>query len=60
MTQRELINLQTRRVKAEIHFLSARVANAIDQLDAIKASLIALGVDLEELHGSLGESKEPM
>ena len=58
MTQRELINLQTRRVEAEIHFLSARVANAIGQLDMLRDSLVALGVDLEELHGSLGNWEE--
>ena len=48
---REIINLQTKRVEAEIHLLSAKVADAIE-------TLIAVQVALEELYLSIGDPEE--
>jgi len=36
---RELINLQTKRVETEIHFLSAKVANAVEQASSMREAL---------------------
>jgi len=49
---RELINLQTKRIEKEIHFLSAKVADAVEQL-------IEVQVALEELYLSIGDPEEP-
>ena len=45
---REIINLQTKRVEAEIHFLSAKVAVAIEKLIEIQKAL-------EELYLAIGD-----
>ena len=49
--EREIINLQTKRVEAEIHVLSAKVADAIEKL-------IEVQVALEELYLAIGDPEE--
>jgi len=48
---KEIINLQTKRVEAEIHFLSAKVADAIEKLIEIQRAL-------EELYLAIGDREE--
>jgi len=55
----KLINLQTKRVEVEIKFLSAKVANAVEQISAAEKLLIEVGLALEELHGAIGDPEEP-
>ena len=51
----EIINLQAKRVEVEIHFLSAKVANSVDQLESALKQLIELQQALEELYLSIGD-----
>jgi len=49
---REIINLQTKRVEAEIHLLSAKVADAVEKLLEVQLAL-------EELYLSIGDPEKP-
>jgi len=49
---REAINLQTKRIEVEIHFLSSKVADAVERL-------IEVQLALEELYLSIGDPEEP-
>ena len=48
---KEIINLQTKRVEAELHLLSSKVADAIE-------NLIEIQLALEELYLAIGDPEE--
>jgi len=62
---KDIINLQTKRVEAEIALLSSKLVTAIEELVAAgklltsgTERLVEIALALEELHGAIGDPEE--
>ena len=56
---KNIINLQTKRVEAENALLSSKVATAVEKLEESTALLVQVALALEELHGAIGDPETP-